>query len=34
MNIDMEISEFNNWSEYGHDPGDYPDGFDPDLYDL
>jgi hypothetical protein len=34
MNIDMERTEFEIWLEDGQDLGDYPDGFDPDLYDL
>jgi hypothetical protein len=34
MNIDMERMEFQIWLEDGQDLGDYPDGFDPDLYDL
>lgn len=34
MNIEMENMEFEKWLEDGQDLGDYPDGFDPDLYDL
>jgi len=30
----MERTEFEIWLEDGQDLGDYPDGFDPNLYDL
>ena len=33
-NTDEERTEFEIWSEEQHDLGDYPEGFDPDLYDL
>jgi len=34
METDMEMNELEIGSELQHDLGDYPDGFDPGLYDL
>tara|TARA_R110002049_G_scaffold248172_3_gene422686 strand:- start:54 stop:158 length:105 start_codon:yes stop_codon:yes gene_type:complete len=34
MNIDMETTALEIWLDEQQDLGDYPDGFDPDLYDL
>ena len=34
MEANTEMTDLEKWSEQQHDPGDYPDGFDPSLYDL
>lgn len=34
MKADMEMTHLEIGSELQHDLGDYPDGFDPSLYDL
>ena len=34
MDEKTTTSEPENAEAYQHDPRDYPDGFDPDLYDL
>lgn len=34
MEADTEMTEFEEWLEEQNDPRDYPDGFDPSLYDL
>ncbi|MBW8201941.1 hypothetical protein [Flagellimonas abyssi] len=31
---DTEMTAFEKWLEDTQDPRDYPDGFNPDLYDL
>lgn len=31
---DTEMTAFEKWLEETQDPRDYPDGFNPDLYDL
>ena len=34
MKVDPEMTDLEIGSELQHDLGDYPDGFDPSLYDL
>jgi hypothetical protein len=34
MEADTDMTDLEIGSEQQHDPGDYPDGFDPSLYDL
>lgn len=34
MEANLEINDLEMGSELQHDLGDYPDGFDPSLYDL
>ncbi|MFD2101323.1 hypothetical protein [Flagellimonas iocasae] len=34
MGADTEMTEIEIGTEQQYDPGDYPDGFDPSLYDL
>ncbi len=34
MEDDTEMTDFERWLEQQNDLGDYPDGFDPSLYDL
>ena len=34
MGADTEMTDFEEGSELQNDLGDYPDGFDPNLYDL
>ena len=34
MEAETEKTDLEQWSEEQHDLGDYPDGFEPSLYDL